>query len=143
MSTPIPDDVTRVNGCNCGGTKYHLQNCTLWDLPQEQMADSVNEAEDRINAYVSALPPPILPLTEQEKESEQDDFIPPHYRGKALVVQPIKPGDTVLVRIDPPSSHQEVDLIKGRLEQHLPGVKIVILAVPQLHVFSDKPKESQ
>lgn len=54
----IPDEVTRVEGCTCGGTIYHRSSeprCALLDIDDPDVVQgAVDEAEARVQAWVDA-----------------------------------------------------------------------------------------
>ena len=54
-SRPVPAEVSRVEGCDCGGTVLHLTTCALWDLPPEQAQAAVDDAERRLREHVDEL----------------------------------------------------------------------------------------
>jgi hypothetical protein len=56
MTTPIPECVTGVTGCNCGGSALmHRTDCTIFDLPEDEYLANVQEAQDRHDAYMAEL----------------------------------------------------------------------------------------
>lgn len=53
---PIPEHITRVTGCNCGGSALmHRTDCTVFDLPKDEYLAVVDEARDRHDAYMADL----------------------------------------------------------------------------------------
>ena len=54
-SRPVPAGVSRVDGCDCGGTTVHVTTCTLWDLPPEQAQAAVEDAERRLREHTDEL----------------------------------------------------------------------------------------
>jgi hypothetical protein len=55
---------------------------------------------------------------------------------EALVV---RPGDTLVVRVRPAISAQQVDEIKRELSERLPGVKALIVAAEEIAVYRPRP----
>ena len=51
----VPDEVTRVNGCDCGGLDYHRWDCTIWSLPFDVRMTAVDAARAREQAFTAAL----------------------------------------------------------------------------------------
>lgn len=59
VSHQIPKAVSRVDGCNCGGTESHRvaspwsseAACPIWDLDREQVLANINAANERLVAY--------------------------------------------------------------------------------------------
>lgn len=61
---PVPAEVTRVEGCTCGGLEYHRaqtiydspgSGCALWALPQDEIRAAVDDALARLDAHTAAL----------------------------------------------------------------------------------------
>ena len=62
MTAPIPDYVTRVAGCNCGGSALmHRTDCTIFDLPKDEYLANVQKAQDRHDAYMAELNAGLIP----------------------------------------------------------------------------------
>lgn len=56
QTVPVPRHLSRVAGCTCdGGRDLHRVDCTLWDLPPEQVRAAVEAAEDRQRQFSAAL----------------------------------------------------------------------------------------
>jgi hypothetical protein len=51
--------------------------------------------------------------------------------AEAVVVEP---GDTQLIRLDPSTSLQQAELVKAKLAEVLPGVRIIVVAAAQFAV---------
>ena len=51
----IPAEVDAVDGCDCGGLRYHFVGCSLFLLPPEQAKAFVEAAEDRVSEFTAAL----------------------------------------------------------------------------------------
>lgn len=59
VSHQIPKAVSRVEGCNCGGTESHRvaspwsseAACSIWDLDREQSLANIVAANERLLAY--------------------------------------------------------------------------------------------
>lgn len=47
----------------------------------------------------------------------------------------LRPGDTLLIRVDSSISHQEVDDLCKQLDEHLTGVPVKVIAAEQLVVL--------
>jgi calcineurin-like phosphoesterase family protein len=52
----------------------------------------------------------------------------------------IRPGDTVIIRVDPASSQDAAKRAADTLKSRLPGVNVVIVGVAQLEVY--RPSDS-
>lgn len=52
---PVPEHITRVVGCNCGGLNMHLTKCSFWDLDSGEQLANTDQALDRLDAYVAEL----------------------------------------------------------------------------------------
>jgi hypothetical protein len=67
---PTPPEVTRVEGCTCGGFTFHAApdrgkpGCGLFSMPWEQAKAAIEAAQDREQAYTGKL---NARLREQEK----------------------------------------------------------------------------
>lgn len=48
----IPRSVYRVPGCDCGGLRWHRQDCTLRDLPREQQLENIKTGETCLRNYL-------------------------------------------------------------------------------------------
>jgi len=53
---PIPEDVRRVEGCNCGGRVLHRVDCTINALPEADAVAAIEAADQRVQAFVSEAP---------------------------------------------------------------------------------------
>lgn len=51
----IPSEVSRVEGCDCGGWLWHAVDCTLNSLPEDQAQAALADAEVRVQAYVAEV----------------------------------------------------------------------------------------
>ncbi len=54
-SIPVPAEVTRVEGCDCGGLEWHGAGCSLWSLPCEDQMAAIDAAEARLAAHTADL----------------------------------------------------------------------------------------
>lgn len=60
-SIPVPPEVTRVEGCNCGGVEWHLAEswgtpaCSIWALPRDHVMAAIGESRARRRAFGAAL----------------------------------------------------------------------------------------
>lgn len=58
---PTPPEVSRVEGCDCGGVQWHRapewnhSGCSIWSVPPDQRQASVDAAEERMRAFSAAL----------------------------------------------------------------------------------------
>jgi hypothetical protein len=52
---PVPPEVSRVEGCDCGGLEYHRADCVIFALPEAERADVLDAARDRLAAFTAAL----------------------------------------------------------------------------------------
>jgi hypothetical protein len=50
-----PPELTRVDGCDCGGLTWHREDCTIWDLPAPIRFDAVYAALAREREFTDAL----------------------------------------------------------------------------------------
>lgn len=55
MSIPVPEHVTRVEGCDCGGLQWHATTCTLWKVDHDQRMAAVGDAERRLKEHTAEL----------------------------------------------------------------------------------------
>lgn len=60
--TPVPAGVAQVDGCTCGGLEWHQvpdprggPGCALWSLPGDRALAAVDDARERLRAYVAGL----------------------------------------------------------------------------------------
>lgn len=53
LMKPVPAELARVEGCDCGGTVYHDLDCSLWNLPDEEWAANLQAARDRVRRYIA------------------------------------------------------------------------------------------
>lgn len=51
----------------------------------------------------------------------------------------IRPGDTLVVRVQAAISPQQVDELKRELSERLPGVKALVVAAEQIAVYRPAP----
>lgn len=51
----IPRDITRPDGCDCGGTEWHATDCALRSLRPEQAQAAVDAANGRIREFTAEL----------------------------------------------------------------------------------------
>lgn len=54
-SIPVPPEVSRVEGCTCGGLDWHRQDCTIFGLPEGQRAVAVDAAHQRLRDHTADL----------------------------------------------------------------------------------------
>jgi hypothetical protein len=54
-NAPVPAEVTRVEGCDCGGLEWHRTGCALYSLPYEDAVAAVDDALAREAAFGAAL----------------------------------------------------------------------------------------
>jgi len=54
-NVPIPPEVSHVEGCSCGGNWWHRTDCTIWDLPREEILTAEQEARERMDAFSREL----------------------------------------------------------------------------------------
>jgi len=58
---PVPPEVTRVDGCDCGGVEWHRSagwsnpGCSIWNMPEAERMSAVIAAQDRQKAFTAAL----------------------------------------------------------------------------------------
>lgn len=58
---PVPAEVTRVEGCTCGGVTFHVAQdrdqpgCAIFSLPPEQAKAAIEAAQDRQAAFTAGL----------------------------------------------------------------------------------------
>jgi hypothetical protein len=61
---PVPAEVTRVDGCTCGGMEWHRarsawddpgSGCAIWSLPPGDAMAAVDAALDRLAAFTAGL----------------------------------------------------------------------------------------
>lgn len=52
---PVPAEVTRVEGCDCGGMEFHRVDCSLYSLPYDGQMAAVDAARDRLASYTADL----------------------------------------------------------------------------------------
>ena len=50
-----PAELTRVDGCDCGGLTWHRSDCTLWDVPVPVRLAAVDAALAREREFTDAL----------------------------------------------------------------------------------------
>jgi hypothetical protein len=51
----VPREVTRVDGCDCGGLEWHATDCALRNLPHEQALAVVDAASQRLREFTAEL----------------------------------------------------------------------------------------
>jgi hypothetical protein len=51
----IPNNITRVEGCSCGGMEMHTITCTIHDMKSEDVRRNIDAAIDRVLAYTEGL----------------------------------------------------------------------------------------
>jgi hypothetical protein len=51
----VPREVTRVEGCDCGGMTLHRHDCSLRSLPPGQAQIEIELAQERLRGYTAAL----------------------------------------------------------------------------------------
>jgi hypothetical protein len=51
----VPDEITKVDGCNCGGFDLHRADCSIFDLPHDRAQAAVDEAHERLQAWTDEL----------------------------------------------------------------------------------------
>ena len=54
-SIPVPAEVSRVEGCDCGGQQWHRQDCTIFSLPYETAQGAVDASLERERAFTDRL----------------------------------------------------------------------------------------
>jgi hypothetical protein len=52
---PVPAEVTRVEGCDCGGMEWHDQRCSIWSVAYEDQMVALDAARARLAAHTAAL----------------------------------------------------------------------------------------
>jgi hypothetical protein len=52
---PVPAEVTRVEGCDCGGLEWHRTDCALFSLPYADQVAAVDAARDRVASSTAEL----------------------------------------------------------------------------------------
>ena len=58
---PVPAEVTRVTGCDCGGLEWHRAadwrqaGCPIWNLPPGEAAAATDDALGRLSDYTAGL----------------------------------------------------------------------------------------
>jgi hypothetical protein len=64
VSIPIPEHISRVEGCGCGGLNYHRSStpwdpenkpCPIWDLEPEQRVAAVTATSERMRRFTEEL----------------------------------------------------------------------------------------
>lgn len=50
-----PAEVTRVNGCDCGGLEWHRDTCSIWAVPHADALAAVDDAHAREQAFTDGL----------------------------------------------------------------------------------------
>jgi hypothetical protein len=55
MTTSIPENVTNVAGCDCGGTNIHVTTCSIFGLPPDEAMAAIQAANDRIQEWTDQL----------------------------------------------------------------------------------------
>jgi hypothetical protein len=52
---PVPQEVTRVDGCDCGGLQWHREDCTIWGVPVAEAKAAVDAAQEREASFTAEL----------------------------------------------------------------------------------------
>ncbi len=52
---PVPPEISRVEGCDCGGSQWHRTDCAIWQLPRDVALAAVADAERRIAYHTAEL----------------------------------------------------------------------------------------
>lgn len=52
---PVPLEVSRVQGCTCGGLTWHRENCGIFDLPVEEATEAIEAAHQRLADHTAEL----------------------------------------------------------------------------------------
>ena len=68
MSVPVPESVTAVAGCSCGGMEWHEKKCTLWAVPYDEGLSAIKDAQRRLAEHTEGLSrhlrPQVQPATD-------------------------------------------------------------------------------
>jgi hypothetical protein len=52
---PVPPEVTRVDGCSCGGLDWHLQDCTIFSVPVGRAKEAIAATHQRLRDHTEEL----------------------------------------------------------------------------------------
>lgn len=52
---PVPREVTRVAGCDCGGMEWHRTDCSIWDEDAARSEAALEVTRARLEDYTAAL----------------------------------------------------------------------------------------
>lgn len=50
-----PPEISRVDGCSCGGIDWHLNDCTIFRVPKEQALAAIAAAHQRMQDHADGL----------------------------------------------------------------------------------------
>jgi hypothetical protein len=62
MSIPVPEHITRVDGCSCRGMEMHEVRCSIWDLDPRAREVAVDDARQRLTQHVADLNATLRPI---------------------------------------------------------------------------------
>lgn len=51
----VPLEITRVEGCDCGGLDFHRVDCTIFQLDRDRITANVDAARQRLRGYTAAM----------------------------------------------------------------------------------------
>lgn len=91
---PIPAEVTRVQGCDCGGLNMHRTDCAVWRLDHEQVVANTEAARARLADHMATLNAGVTARADQFMAQAHED------RGRhdeqSLIIGSLLTGETHL-----------------------------------------------
>jgi hypothetical protein len=51
----VPAEVTRVEGCDCGGLEWHAEGCSIWSMPYGEARAAVDVTQARLARFTAEL----------------------------------------------------------------------------------------
>jgi hypothetical protein len=90
----VPEEVTRVAGCDCGGMIMHPLTCAIWGISHEERVAAMRDASDRLRQWTSqriAVPPAEVARLEAENENRHAE-----QRAQSKVIGSLLIGGTIL-----------------------------------------------
>ena len=129
-STPVPGEVTRVNGCTCrGGITTHATECAIWQLDPEWRATNIKDARRRLDEYMAIRNRQGVPPLEIQRLNEDAAARSAADREQAKVIGSLLVGGAMLfgkrVEIAWPDG-----LPNGMTEEHLKVIGQNMLDAP-------------